>query len=96
MTNFHSSPLQDTNDVDDKLTKDEIVEIVNECEYISDFLDIEGVDDIGESDDCDYEICNDNNDSNKYIWYDDELNDGTNNRYIDYEFIDKVFPIIKN
>jgi hypothetical protein len=43
---------------------------------------MEGVDDIGESDDCDYEICNDNNDSNKYIWYDDELNDGTNNKYL--------------
>lgn len=64
--------------VDDELTDEEIIEIVDNCEYISDLLDFEGVNDISDSDDLDFELCNDDFDPNKYILFnleeDNELN----------------------
>ena len=65
--------------VDDELTEEEIIEIVDNCEYISDLLDWDGVNDISDSDDLDFEVCNDDSDPTNYILFnveeDNEIND---------------------
>jgi hypothetical protein len=65
--------------VDDKLTEEEIIEIVDNCEYISDLLDFEGVNDISDSDDLDFEVCNDDSDPNNYILFNVENDNEINN-----------------
>jgi len=65
--------------VDDKLTEEEIVEIVNNCDYISDLLDFESVNDISDSDDLDFEVCNDDSDPKKYILFNVEEDNEINN-----------------
>jgi hypothetical protein len=65
--------------VNDELTEEEIIEIVNNCDYISDLLDFDDVIDISDSDDLDFELCNDDSDPNNYILFnveeDNEIND---------------------
>jgi len=65
--------------VDDELTEEDIIEIVDNCEYISDLLDFEGVNDISDSDDLDFEVCNDDSDPKKYILFNVEEDNEINN-----------------
>ena len=64
--------------VDDELTEEEIIEIVDNCEYISDLLDWDGVNDISDSDDLDFEVCNDDSDPTNYILFNVEEDNETN------------------
>ena len=51
---------------------------MDNCEYISDLLDWDGVNDISDSDDLDFEVCNDDSDPTNYILFNVEEDNETN------------------
>lgn len=73
---------------DDKLTKKEIVEIVDSCSEMKYLQGKEGVIEIGDiSNDGDFKICNDDDyciSIDEYIWFDDESD--VEVIYVDSEF----------